>query len=371
MKKEKVCFVVSSNYQIMISYFIQQYAEFDCGVISYSINEQVNGIAEAVFDDCLVLPRLKKDWKSLMWRNRKVFQKAAEFVREKQPDKVIVFKDNDYINASIIEESVEIGSKVMMIQEGLGVYTHHRVNRWKKWIRRGLRLFGYPKLYSEQQAMNPNVEWIAINDQEQFPSYKKEGREIVDLPHALPDHEHIQKLARQIGVSIPYRESSNPCLLFLGQPLSEINLVEEGEERTYLSKVFECIRASGYDLYIKPHPSEQRSKYESTHEATLLGESIPAELLPAFIPISMIVTSSSSAADNIALAHQIPALYLHHLTIKEPLDYEKKMNGSFINSYEALEERLVRHRSGQRTVKQQLTRQKSSFRDFAESIMRY
>jgi hypothetical protein len=130
-------------------------------------------------------------------------------------------------------------------------------------------------------------------------------------------------------------------MLFLGQPLSEINLVQPEEEVQYLQKVFSIIKNSNFDLFVKPHPSEDIKKYAPfIDDIQICNEAIPAELLPLYTKFEAVITSSSSAADNLFLTYKLPVFYLHHLTIEKRLDYEKKMNGTFVYTYEELAGRL-------------------------------
>ncbi|MCA1012703.1 alpha-2,8-polysialyltransferase family protein [Halobacillus halophilus] len=367
---QKICFVASSNYQVMMAYFIQIYLKQECYIISYSINERVNKLAEELFtaERSLLLPRVKKDLKSLLWDNRKIFRKASDFTRNLAPEKVIVFKDNDFMNACIIEESVKSKAKIMMLQEGLGIYTKHRINFKRKMIQWALSFIGYPKIYSDMQAMHPAVKWIAINDEGEFPEYKKTGRTIVPLPAGLPPSKYLASLADAVDIRLDDVPRYEKSILFLGQPLSEINLVDKDIEIRYLERVFKIIKEN-FTLFVKPHPSEDLSKYTDLQNVHVFNESAPAELLPAFFPFTAVVSSSSSAGDNMALAFQLPAFYLHHLTIKKRLDYEKKMNGTFIYSYEQLKTELsvLKERTGERNIADG----DISYQRFASQILNY
>jgi Alpha-2,8-polysialyltransferase (POLYST) len=372
MKNETgLCFIVSSNYQLMMAYFIQLYLQQECFIISYSKNSHVSALAEKLFstERSLVVPRLEKDFLSVFWGNKKILKQVSTFIKDQQPGKLIVFKDNDYVNAAGIEASVHLKTKVLMLQEGLGIYTKHRFN-WKAYmIHSLLRLVGYPKIYSHVQAMHPEIKWIAVNDQQQFPEEKKKGRVILDLPSQLPPHDKLVELSQLIGLQINDQSSSKKTVLFLGQPLSEIGLVEAETEKKYLKKVISIIDDLDMELYIKPHPSENKKKYLTLSEKVqLCPEFIPAELLPLFMQFHSVLTASSSAGDNMYLNYNLPVFYLHHLTIHRPLDYKEKMKGTFVYSYKELAD-LIHNLTIHRDHKEEATGEELN-RIYVEFVMR-
>lgn len=373
---EKVLFVVSSNFQMMFAYIISHYINEEVQyMILDSQNPDVNDIAKRATGNnkSWSLPGLKKTWKGILFDNKKLLKLVSNIVRTESPTTVILFKDNDFLTCQVIETASKLGSKIILVQEGVGIYDYPERNM-KKWLQtKLLSLIGYPWIYDYTQGLHPKVNKIAAADLEKLPAIKKRSKELIKIPHTGPPRYLLNAYAKIIPECMIQSSYGHPaCLLYIGQPLSRLGITKLEDEIVFLQNLLLIAKKNCLKLIVKPHPYEDLEKYDVFNkELTLLSNSIPAEMLPLYLSLSCIITPYSSAADNISSWFQTPILYVHNLLLKQKLNIDHKLKGYFVKDYDELNGLIKQYskRMNSRALHSE-TESELGYQQFATTLLR-
>lgn len=337
----KVLFVVSSNFQMMFAYFISHYIN---GEVQYLIldseNAEVNDIAikAAGENKAWLLPGLKKTVKGMVFDNRELLKKLSDIVCTESPTTVILFKDNDFLTCQVIGSASRLGSKIILVQEGVGIYRYTEPN-FKQWLRMKVPvLLGYPWVYNYTQGLHPKVKAIAATDLQKLPSMKKQSKELIQIPQTAPPHHLLRAYSSLIPDQVLQPLSEHPAsLLYIGQPLSKLGITKLEDEIAFLQTLLLFTKKNNIKLLVKPHPYEDLDKYDGfKSELTLLSNSVPAEIIPLFLSLICVITPYSSAADNMSTWFHTPVLYVHDLLLKRKLNIDHELKGFFVKDYNEL-----------------------------------
>ncbi|MGG3738052.1 glycosyltransferase family 52 [Aeribacillus pallidus] len=346
----KVLFVVSSNFQMMFAYFLTHYIH---GEVQYLIldsqNSEVNDMAikAAEKNKAWVIPGLKKTVKGIVFDNKKVFKKVADIVRNESPTTVILFKDNDFLTCQVIESASRIGSKITLVQEGVGIYRYPELYV-KQWLTMKIPiLLGYPRVYHGTQGLHPKVNAIAVTDPEKLPSIKKRSKQLIEIPQTAPPRHLLDTYSEIIPEHMLQPLKGHPSsLLYIGQPLSKLGVIKLEEEIAFLQKLLLIAKKNRLKLLVKPHPFEDLDKYAVfKNELTLISNSLPAEMIPLFLSLTCVVTPYSSAAGNMSSWFHTPVIYVHDLLLKRKLNIDHELNGIFANNYTELNDLINQYSS--------------------------
>ena len=285
------------------------------------------------------LQALGKSWKDIFIKNKEIIREASRIVNHISPSTVIMFKDNDPITCKIIEIASKKATKIVLVQEGLGIYRLPSLNVKKMLQTKAPFLLGYPKVYSWVQGMNPHVDVIAVTDRKKLSKTKQKNKTIIDIPNILPPSPILHQFIQSVSSSFsPVQKLDANIILYLGQPLSRLGMAKQ-EEDLFLESLLTSLKNTKYTIVIKPHPNDDLSKYlkYKSKEIIILDPVLPAEFLPLYMKVDYVLTVYSSAADNIASWYKIPAIYLHEILNKQRLKFMDDLNGVFIQDFVELE----------------------------------
>lgn len=347
MLNNSVLFVVSTNFQLMFAYIINHHIKDDYRtfLICSSKNEEVNELAKELdeFDSVLILNRCQKSLKALFKDNKTILKDASDFVETIRPSMLMVFKDNDLLNCKVIDTAFKMGTKITLLQEGLGLYTSPSFSLKSKLKTMILELMGYPKIFNGSQGLHPYVTSIAATNIKELPSVKRVNKREVEIPIMAPPKYILENFikANKYELIKNIKDDQSRNLLFLGQPLSELGFITSSEEKTFLENIYNIMKNLGYRVIIKPHPSENLDKYKLGGEKLdIIRSNIPAELLPIYMNVAAVITPFSSAAENISLWYGLPVLYLRYLIINNESKMTYKRIGQYIYTYQEFESAL-------------------------------
>ncbi|MFD1020660.1 polysialyltransferase family glycosyltransferase [Thalassobacillus hwangdonensis] len=366
--KGTVLIVMSSNYQMLFSYLLSKVLRNH--TIHYFLmdtkNEQINDDSRRLFSSNppVFFEALKKDWRSLLFRNRKILKSIEKTIHELQPDHIILYKDNDHCHVKIIETAATMGSSVTMIQEGLGVYAGKSTKKLPSLSMKLLECIGYPKIWNLSQGYHPLLTTLAVGEPELLPADKKIEKCVIPIPK-YPPEEWLEEIVQYLSIDRGSRLRN--VALYLGQPLVKLGLADEELEKKTLQELFQLLDAKGYDILVKAHPFEPDEKYDRLSvPVTKVENSIPAELLPSLYKIRAVLTPYSSAGYNLHTWYGIPTIYLHKLLLKEPLSIANMLVGKAVTSSSEcgqLMDEVNKNMTDERNVTVDSTREFKSFLD--------
>ena len=144
-----VLFVISSNFQLLFSYIIKSYivnADSKFFILD-SKNNEVNQMAEQIIpkNHFRSFVSLEKSVQGMLKSNKVILKNIENAVNEISPSLVIVFKDNDLINCKVIEAASKRSSKIVLIQEGINLYSPRQVSVSKKDTTKFYKIIGLSK----------------------------------------------------------------------------------------------------------------------------------------------------------------------------------------------------------------------------------
>jgi hypothetical protein len=153
----------------------------------------------------------------------------------------------------------------------------------------------YPNLYKSNQKGNP-----------------KNVLKLPELKVLRPVSEILMELFGN-NSSFPDFTSSHPKMIFFGQPLSELGLIESEKELVVINEVKTLLLSFGIDLIIKAHPKDKINKYININ-CPIIDAFIPAEII-SFQDVNVVGVLSfySTAAINTAVDCNVPVLFLYKM----------------------------------------------------------
>jgi len=122
------------------------------------------------------------------------------------------------------------------------------------------------------------------------------------------------------------------CVLFFGQPLSELGILGRQVEVDVIKSIEEVVLSLGMRFIVKTHPIESASKYSSLNCEVISGD-IPAEVICLnFSNVKGVVSFYSTAALNVSDLLGVPSYFLYEccgLSINFPILNDAKLIRSF------------------------------------------
>jgi Alpha-2,8-polysialyltransferase (POLYST) len=345
---KNITFVVETNYQLMyatiLNYFFKS-NNYKTKLINYLDKDVVN-IKYAQFDFVFQVNKSKTKQNGLV----SIIEEFVYLRTNKQDilnsnsELLVVFKDSNYLQGYLIEYfKKKYSSKVILIEEGLSLYRNDRLQEKsiiyiiKYFIRRLIMTLLNAKNTSHGFGYHKLVDMIGAYYPHQLNNIKSKNKEIIQLPHNPPTEEVLSNLNKLYGFT---KNTITPekRVLFIGQPLSEMNICNSEDEKEFFIKINNIAETNNFKIMIKPHPKEDIKKYECFKDFLVINEKvIPAELIINAYQPDIILSWYSSAGINAKTWWGIKTLYLYKL-----LGIEIRNNGFdgslIIDSYVKLEE---------------------------------
>ncbi|MDX6153988.1 polysialyltransferase family glycosyltransferase [Marinococcus sp. PL1-022] len=306
----KTVFSISTVFHLMISkLYIKKHDIKNAEIICYSINSALPKIIkdDQTFDKSLIINRNEKATNrvQIALKNKKNIQIAKKYLQNSKTTNLIVFKDNDIINQALINSAYKNKVKIIMLEEGMGLYKiNNNENNYIKQniLKRGL--LSYPKYIYQYQGMNSKVDEIMASFPDHLPKEKREKKLISPMGMHEVSAINIESLYDYFNINTINLSKKNfkscTTILYIGQPFSEFKSLSFQEEKLALENFFnQLFNYGSIKLIIKPHPSERLEKYKRYIEnpsVTIIEEyHIPAELIPAKVNVDFVLTGYSSA----------------------------------------------------------------------------
>lgn len=125
---------------------------------------------------------------------------------------------------------------------------------------------------------------------------------------------------------------NSQCVLYFGQPLSELGILGRQVEVDAIKRVEEVVLSLGLSFIVKTHPVESISKYSSLNCEMISGD-IPAEVMCLnFQNVKGVISFYSTAALNVSDLLGVPSYFLYEccgLNINFPILKDAKLIRSF------------------------------------------
>lgn len=233
------------------------------------------------------------------------------------------------------------GRDVVQIEEGLSLYRTPRIHTPFRYILLLLKkmlisalTFSYYKDHVGHCDYSDTVllRYPSLAGSNKFLSTKK----IIKLP-PLKNLSLISSTLNSIycfnQLCLPKSKAGN--VIFFGQPLGELGLMDSQIELEGVKAVANVVRSLGLNFFIKTHPVESEGKYSSLG-FELIESDVPAELMFLnALNVEYVISFYSTAALNVSKMLDIPAYFMFEccglnvdfpsldgMTVLDSLDYE-------------------------------------------------
>ena len=261
------------------------------------------------FDNIYIIPYYDSDNKILkqvkkMYYSGYLFflSNIYKYIKNKKNIILMIFSDQEATTNKIINCLNNDTNVIILVEEGLGIYTK------KKYIRPlrtkivdflcGICTTEYIGDYegiSKVIAKDPNK----VDERFQKNILLKET-------DCLHDYDFIN----QIELDIDDFDALTDTILFLGEPIKELNI----SEKEYTSLLNEILEKFGgkYKIIIKPHPREDISFYRKFNDLIVIDKFkwVPVELLVLKYGFNIVFSICSAASVNIAKLNSDIQIYL-------------------------------------------------------------
>jgi Alpha-2,8-polysialyltransferase (POLYST) len=238
-------------------------------------------------------------------------ENLVSFIKQKLVNNVYLFVDTNPINQLIISKLHGYAKKIVLIEEGIGLYRDNfKINDiFKKII--GKLIFGnsYEKLrrvgeYKYIDVISCKYPYLL--------NLKQRKKQIVSNNEysVLKSLEYIDKYIHKIDADY----------IFVSQPLNEDGLVSKDKYLNFLEDVINTINSKGKKIAIKMHPREIPEKFQFINKQLqfkLIENKIPLELL-LIGSKAKVLTVFSSVAFNVSQDLNIESVLLYKLLKFEP-----------------------------------------------------
>ena len=130
----------------------------------------------------------------------------------------------------------------------------------------------------------------------------------------LPDLKSLKTIKQDLVHIFECDDFSLDCdkkyVIFLGQPLSELNLMNKEDELKLIVELNDRLVSIGFTLMVKTHPLDEPNKYDAIG-CRIITSKAPAEILFLnSINICGIFTYYSTSAINVGAALEVPIFFL-------------------------------------------------------------
>jgi hypothetical protein len=113
------------------------------------------------------------------------------------------------------------------------------------------------------------------------------------------------EVAAEFRLRLSGTAPTSPRAVYLTQPWPDIGVMSEASYLAHLAAVRDQCTAAGLGLVLRPHPSEDLSRYAGFE---LVPGSAPAELAREVVGSRVVIGSNSTALLNLAAVHHTPAV---------------------------------------------------------------
>lgn len=268
MKYEVNLFVASTPYHMLVACCMYKKEDIliNVGKQAYSLKLQkmiIDVFGENIFNTLSLNDYKDKPFK--LFRFRKNIKCIVKLFDDRKIRNIFVFNDVSPEIQRIIQRT-HISGRVILIEEGIGLYRdiikrHRFVFKYFGKILFGSGFEDIDRI-GESKSINEIVcrNGLLLSD-------KQKEKKIIAFKLT-----GIDKIKKNIG----YIEQVNSVHWFIGQPLVEDGVLSESGYLNIIHKLSKMYP----DLAVKPHPRENRKKYESMEHVTVIEENdIPIELM--------------------------------------------------------------------------------------------
>ena len=329
--KKKVIFIIETSYQLFYSAIISYYMNKK-GVKVYAImapyNYELVKIAGNIkwIEVLYIFHRYKfKNQKIQLIKEVLFTRKILNNVIKLNVQKMFIYKDSGFIQSRLIEALKEHNNcKTILIEEGLSLYADQKkllneydfLKRFKQKTRVALmRLLGADGA-DFGFGYNKKLSYILC-----FDSIKMKEKNnifpVLSLPCSLPNNKILENIKNAFYCGGPwFNDFRNKKFrfLYLGQPLSELNIISKEKEHEFLNSMSEIIEKHNINVLVKPHPVEDPRKYGALNNFSLINSAyLPIELIFSEFNIKLVVTPYSSAGRNLQNFYNIQTVYLYKI----------------------------------------------------------
>lgn len=330
--KKRILFYADTSFQLLYSFIINEliFGDYSTFLIARAKNERINKMAMELksFKNVWAFNRSKKsNYLIKILEEKKNIELIINILNTKKPDILFIFKDNDPICKSLIDIASKNGTKIILIQEGLALYGNikHKTRKKIKVIVKKIiqTILRYP-IVNINQGEDPRISVMVASHMNSLSEKRKTNKEIIEFPNIQPPTFILEKFINETKLDFNNLKHIrlNKTLIYFGQPLSE----NEFDEKMFLDKLFKILSKSGYQIIVKPHPSENMDKYSICSYCTLYTENyIPAEILAFIVKPDLVLTPYSSVGLNISTWYPTTITYLYKLLIDLNLEIEKEV----------------------------------------------
>lgn len=382
--KKRILFYADTSFQLLYSFIINEliFGDYSTFLIARANNERINKMAIELksFKNVWAFNRSKKsNYLTRILEEKKNIDLIVNILNTKKPDILIVFKDNDPICKSLIDIASKNGTKIILIQEGLALYGNikHKTRKKIKVLAKKIiqTMLRYP-IININQGEDPRISVMVVSHMNSLSEKRKTNKEIIEFPNIQPPTFILEKFINETKLDFNNLKHIrlNKTLIYFGQPLSE-NEFDKKNEKMFLDELFKILSTSGYQIIVKPHPSENMDKYSIYPYCTLYTENyIPAEILAFIVKPVLVLTPYSSVGLNISTWYPTTIIYLYKLLLDLNLEIENEVllnnnNCHIIKDYDELSMLLTNDFSLDETQIPNMEMAELLYKDFVNKII--
>lgn len=381
---KKILFYADTNFQLLYSFIINELIidEYSTFLISRAKNERINEIAInfKTFKNILTVNRSNKSNYILkIIEEKNNINLIINKFNSIKPDVLIIFKDNDAVCKSLIDIASDNGVKIVFIQEGLALYNNSSNGsrrRFKTIIKNIIqKMLKYP-IIDIEQGEDDRISTMVVSNKKLLSKSRRKNKQIIEFPMVQPPTYILNKFIKETNLNFDdiLSINSNKTIIYFGQPLSEQELIDKKVEKLFLDKLFDAVRFHGFNIIVKPHPSENISKYLFYEKCLIYNESyLPAEVLAFIARPRLVLTPYSSAALNISNWYPTSIIYLYKLIpeINIEIENEVLINNNtkcqIVNKYDELSKLLEEDFSWENNENQYV--EELCYKEFVEKLI--
>lgn len=303
MKKISVCFLVHTEYHILIAMnqISAKYSggDFRCKMLIKQ-SKRSSKLSETL--DLSSFPIAYEFWESPSYQQKMdKFQAARiENLVKENFDEFIFFQEQDPLAVILTNKFSSMGCKIHLYQDGLKPYVSIRLhspslmlNHLKQWwwIKKngykGEPFFSF--LFCKNYAFLSKINKVFLTFPQRYKNWNGKTLEKINLEMSLNLELILKKLFRW---DESYLTDRNDVIFYMNQPMHDDGLFER-DLINIIVKSFEDKK-----FYIKLHPLTNKDKlkiYRSIPNIFIIESSIPAELFISQLKNSMVVSVCSTS----------------------------------------------------------------------------
>lgn len=306
----KMYFIVLTTYQLFISDVYAKYLkkEYPNSIIKiFAVGLNIDWFSNDY--EYISIPFLngnKKDriLQRLVWAGRLFFTTPIySYFKCLSYCNLFVFNDNEPITNRIIREaSRDRSNKIIIIEEGIGIYEKTKCKKLN--LKQNLRLLltwmlGSPMQY-KAVGENDFISYAIVGEVELYEQLDKAQNQIVIRQNKIAIYSQAAQFLNRLGISC--NDYSDYPVVYIGQPINEYGEMVD-REKEYISSLINNFGK----ILIKPHPRDLKGKYDDLikeHKNCKVLEDelsiLPFESLIGALSVEVVISINSSAGINIA-----------------------------------------------------------------------